>query len=105
MEQQSNSGSLAALSDDLARAVEQAAGWTVAVHARRRFPASGVVWSADGAIVTADHVIEQDEDIRVTLPSGDEATAKLVARDPGTDIAVLRVGKSLTAAGQSAEKP
>jgi S1-C subfamily serine protease len=53
--------------------------------------ASGVVWSADGLIVTAHHVLERDEGIKVGLPNGDKVAASLVGRDPTTDIAVLRV--------------
>jgi S1-C subfamily serine protease len=43
-------------------------------------------------IVTAHHVIRQDEAIGVGLPTGETVTAKLVGRDPTTDLAVLRVG-------------
>jgi S1-C subfamily serine protease len=45
------------LSQELAAAVEKAGVSVVRVEARRRVPASGVVWSADGVIVTADHVV------------------------------------------------
>jgi S1-C subfamily serine protease len=54
-------------------------------------PASGIVWSTDGLIVTAHHVIEQDENIGIGLPDGGHATAALVGRDPSTDLALLRV--------------
>lgn len=84
-------GVLASLSNDLARAVERAGNSTVTVQARRRVPASGIVWSGDGVILTADHVVERDEDIKIGLPDGSEVGATVVARDPGTDLAVLRV--------------
>ena len=42
-------------------------------------------------MVTADHALRRDEGIRVTLPDGSKADAELVGRDPGTDLAVLRV--------------
>jgi S1-C subfamily serine protease len=61
------------------------------VEARRRLPASGIVWSADGTIVTAHHVVRRDEKIRVGLPDGETVPASLVGRDPTTDLAVLRV--------------
>lgn len=73
-----------------ADAVALAGGWTVGVDARRRYGASGIVW-AEGVVVTADHVVERDEDIVVLLPDGSEASATLAGRDPGNDIAVLRV--------------
>jgi S1-C subfamily serine protease len=92
-------GTLVALSSDLVRAVERAAGWTVRVNARRRMPASGIVWSS-GVIVTTDHVIEREEEITIGLPDGKEVPATLAGRDPGTDLAVL---KSETGA-QAAER-
>lgn len=86
----SNNSLFAQVSDGMADAVEAAAAATVLVNGRRRFPASGVVWSADGTIVTADHVIERDE-IEVVLADGRKHTATVVGRDAGSDIAVLRV--------------
>lgn len=82
-------GTLVALSNDLARAVERAAAWTVRVNARRRMPASGIVWSS-GVVVTTDHVIEREEEITIGLPDGNEVPASLAGRDPGTDLAVLK---------------
>lgn len=81
---------LAQLSDDLAAAVERAGAAVVTVNARRRMPASGIVWSADGLIVTANHVVEQDEEITVGLPDGRTVPATLVGRDPGSDLALLQ---------------
>lgn len=88
---------LAALSDALANAVEKAGCSIVTVAARRRLAATGVAWAADGVIVTADHVIERDDDITITLPDGTEAKATVAGRDPGSDLAVLRItGATLT---------
>jgi S1-C subfamily serine protease len=74
----------------MAGAVETAGNSTVKVAARRRMPASGVIWSADGIIVTSHHVVERDEDIKIGLPDGKTVSAQLVGRDPNTDVAVLR---------------
>jgi S1-C subfamily serine protease len=85
------------LSDALAATVEIAGSSTVRVEARRRLPASGIVWSSDGVIVTAHHVIERDENISIGLPdaSGSQSVpGTLVGRDPTTDLAVLRVASS-----------
>lgn len=81
---------LADLSNALAAAVESAGASVVRVEARPRFPASGIVWSSDGVIVTAHHIVEEEENINIGLADGRTATAKLVGRDPTTDIAVLR---------------
>jgi S1-C subfamily serine protease len=51
------------------------------------------VWS-DGVVVTASHVLEWDEGVEVGLPDGNSAKAALAGRDPGTDLAVLRVEAS-----------
>lgn len=87
----STSSLLTSLSNDLATAVERGAAATVTVNARRRLPASGIVWTADGLVVTANHVVERDDDITVGLPDGRTVNAKVVGRDGGSDIAVLRL--------------
>jgi S1-C subfamily serine protease len=78
------------LSNELAAIVDVVAPHIVSVRARRHYPSSGVLLSKD-AIVTADHTIHRDEDIIVTLPGGTSAAATLVGRDPGTDLAVLKL--------------
>lgn len=80
-----------AFSDELADAAEMIGQSVVRVEGRRRFPATGIVWSADGLIVTAHHVLHRDEDISVGLPGGETVAAELVGRDPATDLALLRV--------------
>jgi serine protease DegQ len=78
------------ISQGLAAAVEAAGASVVRVEGRRRRPSSGIVWSADGVIATADHNIEREEDLRVGLADGRTVPAALVGRDPRTDVAVLR---------------
>lgn len=90
----SDMNALAQLSEAMADAVEKAAASVVSVNARRRFPATGIVWSAEGVIVTSDHVIEREDRIEVGLPSGEKVSATLVGRDPGSDIAVLKVAQA-----------
>lgn len=90
------SGPLAALSDDLAAAVETAGRSVVAIHARRRIPASGVLWHP-GIVVAAHHTIQRDDDIGLTLHDGTTVQATLAGRDPSTDLAVLRLGDGATA--------
>jgi S1-C subfamily serine protease len=82
-------GALLGLSNDLADAVETAGKSIVAVHARRHVAASGVVWRP-GVIVATDHTIEREDGIKLTLPDGSTTGATLAARDPGTDLAVLK---------------
>jgi S1-C subfamily serine protease len=54
-------------------------------------PASGILWSADGVIVTANHGVENEDEIVIGLPGGEEVAAALVGRDPTTDLAVVRL--------------
>ena len=86
-----DTSTLQQVSEGLAAAVERAAASTVLVSARRRIPASGVVWPGEGLVVTADHVIESEDGIAVGLPDDSEVSAQLVGRDPGSDLAVLRI--------------
>src|SRR3990172_11458040 len=81
---------LQSMSQALADAVESVGRSVVRVEARRGRPGSGLVWSADGTIVTADHILERDEDIHVALADGTVVDAKLAGRDATTDVAVLR---------------
>ena len=85
---------LSSLSDDLAGVVESAGKSVVRVEARRRHPANGIVWSDDGLVVTANHVVESDNEIVVGMPDGKTVKASLVGRDPTTDITVLRAEAS-----------
>jgi len=81
---------LSALSHTLAETAARSGGSVVAVNARSRRPASGVHWRA-GVVVTAEHLLPREEDILVTLADGAVRPAQLAGRDPGTDLAVLRV--------------
>jgi serine protease Do len=52
---------------------------------------SGFVISADGYIVTNNHVIENADEINVEFFTGQRLSARLVGTDPATDIALLKV--------------
>jgi serine protease Do len=52
---------------------------------------SGFIVSADGVVVTNNHVIEAADAVEVILQNGQRLEATVVGRDPATDIAVLRV--------------
>lgn len=82
-----------ALSDELAQSAEQAGKSVVAVHGRRH-PSSGVVLGSD-SIVTTNHALRRDEDITVVVATGEQIPARVAGRDPGTDIAVLRLAQPI----------
>jgi serine protease Do len=52
---------------------------------------SGFVISADGVIVTNNHVIDGASEIKVTLDDGTELPAKLLGADPKSDLAVIKI--------------
>ncbi len=52
---------------------------------------SGFVISPEGYIVTNNHVVEDAREVKVTLASGEEYPAKVIGRDPKTDIALIKV--------------
>lgn len=87
------------LSNELARIVRAADPHIVSIRARRHYPSSGVLWNS-GVIVTADHAVQREDDISVTLSDGKTVGAALAGRDPGTDLAVLRIEPSNPSLGQ-----
>src|SRR5262245_19950253 len=114
------SGMWQAFSGEAAIAIQKAGAAVVAVHARRRIPASGVHWRP-GIIVTAEHTLERDEEITITLPDGHTRIGAVAGRDATTDLAIvkiddaglpvpeigdittLKVGNLILAAGRTAE--
>ncbi len=85
---------LETLSTDLAGAADTAGRSTVAVHARRRIPASGILWRP-GLVVATHHTVHKDDDVRVTLDGGATARGTVVGRDAGTDLVVLRLDQEV----------
>lgn len=61
---------------------------------QRQGVGSGVIISADGLIVTNNHVIEDADEITVVLNDKREFKAKLIGADPSTDIAVIKISAS-----------
>ena len=58
---------------------------------QRQSLGSGFIIDENGYIVTNNHVIENAEEIRVTLKDGEEYAAELIGTDPGTDIALIKI--------------
>ncbi|MDH4322020.1 MAG: DegQ family serine endoprotease [Desulfobulbaceae bacterium] len=52
---------------------------------------SGVIISKDGYIVTNNHVVENAEEINIRLTNLEEYDAKLIGRDPKTDLALIKI--------------
>ncbi|HEY3313161.1 MAG TPA: trypsin-like peptidase domain-containing protein [Anaerolineales bacterium] len=96
------SNNLFDLTNALPDAVEKAGKSIVLVDARRRLPASGLVY-ASNLVLTSDHVVERDEDIKILLAGGEEVKATLAGRDPATDLAVLKLENVSAPAAEKAE--
>jgi len=81
---------LRTLSSQMADAVERVSPALVLVNGRPWRPGSGIVYAQD-LVLTADHVLEREEDL--TIVTHDERTlpAQFAGRDLATDLAVLRV--------------
>ena len=52
---------------------------------------SGVIYTSDGYILTNNHVVEFADEFEVTLHDNREFRARLVGRDPNTDMAVIKI--------------
>ena len=96
------SNPLTDFSNILTSAAEKGGASTILVDARKRYPASGIAYAED-LVITADHVVTRDDnDIKVGLPDGKSLKATIAGRDPGSDLAVLRLAeKALTPAKTS----
>ena len=55
---------------------------------------SGVVATKDGYILTNNHVVDGADEVKVALQDGREFTAKVIGRDPKTDIAVIKINSN-----------
>ncbi len=58
---------------------------------KQRSLGSGFIIDKDGHIVTNNHVIENADQIKVILKDGDEYDAKIIGRDPNTDLALIKI--------------
>ncbi len=94
-----------ALANELAQSAEEAGKSVVAVRGRRH-PSSGVLLGGD-AVVTVNHALHREDEIAVVLGPDQRVTARVAGRDPGTDLAVLRLAEPVTAPPQrwTAAKP
>src|SRR5262249_54823822 len=82
-----------ALSQELAQTADEAGRSLVALQGWRH-PATGILLSVD-SIVTVNHAVRHEGEIPVALGDGIRASARVAGRDPGTDLAVLRLEQSV----------
>ncbi len=78
------------LSNQMADAVEGVAPSVVLVNGRQRQPGSGLVYAQD-LVLTANHILERDDDLTILTHDQRKLAATLVGRDSSSDLALLRV--------------
>ena len=86
------SNSLTDFSNGLTSAVEKGGTSTILVDARKRYPASGIAYAED-LVLTADHVVTREENIKVITSDGKSLSATIAGRDPGSDLVLLRLAE------------
>lgn len=84
------SGILAQLSTDMGNAIRDVAEGLVRVQNGRHGHGAGVVWGADGLIMTNAHVIRRDDPM-VELPTRGRVRGQVLAVDRELDLALIRI--------------
>lgn len=77
------------LSNELADAAATVGQSVVALHGQRH-PSSGILWDKN-SVVTASHALRRDEEITVILAPESKTIGRVVGRDPGSDLALVRL--------------
>ncbi|MBP1465866.1 trypsin-like peptidase domain-containing protein [Candidatus Chloroploca sp. M-50] len=95
---------LAMISTQMADAVERIGMSLVQVRGRTRGPATGIVVTND-TVLTADHVLERDDDLTIATPDGRILPAQLAGRDHASDLALLRIDNLGTTPATFVESP
>jgi serine protease Do len=80
----------AAISDDIAAVAERVRKSTVFVE-RNRGNGAGIIWSANGAIVTNRHVVGERGKVRITLFDGTVYEGEVAAAHPTRDLAIVKI--------------
>jgi S1-C subfamily serine protease len=82
---------LLSLSEEIEHVADSVSQSVVSVYSRNRGNGSGVVWNANGHIVTCSHIVGELDEVEVSLSNGKSYPAKVVGNDPYSDIALLKI--------------
>jgi S1-C subfamily serine protease len=85
---------LLSLSEEIQHIADNVSQSVVSVHLRNRGNGSGVIWNAEGHIVTCSHIIGELDEVEVSLSNGKSYPAKIVGNDPYSDIALMKIKDS-----------
>lgn len=80
-----------AFTAELVQMIDRAQAGVVQVRTERRGIGSGVIWSANGQIITNHHVVEGRASVQVLLTDERQLEATVVASDPSLDLALLKI--------------
>src|SRR6059036_1661403 len=86
-----SSAILETVSNAIVNVADKLSPSVVRVGAGRWRGGTGTVWSRDGHIVTSNHVLGRTDEIEVGFSDGTKQVAKVVGRDPYSDIALLKI--------------
>ncbi len=95
---------LAQFSDALAARAQAAHRAVVAIRLAHERHLTGMVWAPDIVVASEQSLPHQDE-FEIVTPGGAVLTAKVAGRDPGTNVAVLRLKSSIAAPAVTAGEP
>src|SRR5919199_2274423 len=82
---------LLSLSDEIEHIADNVSQSVVGIQSGNRGNGSGVIWNAEGHIVTCSHIIGDLDEVEVSLSNGKSYPAKVVGNDPYSDIALLKI--------------
>jgi S1-C subfamily serine protease len=82
---------LLSLSEQIEHIADNVSQSVVSIHSRNRGNGSGVIWNANGHIVTCSHIVGELDEVEVSLSNGKSYPAKVVGNDPYSDIALLKI--------------
>ena len=86
----SSNNAVLSLSEQIEHIADNVSQSVVGVHSRKRGNGSGVIWNADGYIVTSSHIVGELDEVEVSIRNGKSYPAKVVGNDPYSDIALLK---------------
>jgi S1-C subfamily serine protease len=84
-------GALLSLSEEIQHIADNVSQSVVSIYSRNRGNGSGVIWNAEGHIVTCSHIIGELDEVEVSLSNGKSYPAKVVGNDPYSDIVLLKI--------------
>src|SRR5213593_1482483 len=95
-----SSAILETVSNAIVNVADKLSPSVVRIGAGRWRGGTGTVWSRDGHIVTSNHVIGDMREVEVGFSDGTKQVAKVVGRDPYSDLALLKVNSNNLKVGQ-----